>query len=461
MSDNIRTIEIHQLGDRSVAIALPQVKAIGENPVGIGEGKPRSTQAPVPVESHQGYRWAPWGEDDMLPTRIRQKLNQVPMAGQAIYKLVQMMYGNGIAYYRNEDLRSGNTNIKRASIPAVDQFLRTNRIHTRYLPAQFADYRYYLNTFCEMILNVDKNQIVKIFHKSAEFCRLSKQNESTLNTDWLYYSPDFSIRPPSDDRIKRVPLFNVSNEEGFLDKLLGYKFAWHCCFPTPGQIYYARPYWIGLFKTNGWIDVSASVPEIVNAMMRNQVVLKYIINIPETYFEIRYVEWKSYTDAQRETYFTDLTTKLNNELSGTDNAYKSITNFFRQNPVSGDAIGKIEIVAIDDKLKRDAWVPSSNAADAQIVQTLGLHPSQLGLAPEGGKMGAGSGSDQRESYNTGITLNTIDQQIVLEPLNYIAEFNARTNPDWDITFFIDHTYHTTSNLMESGLAPSDTTLVID
>jgi uncharacterized protein (DUF39 family) len=77
----------------------------------------------------------------------------------------------------------------------------------------------------------------------------------------------------------------------------------------------------------------------------------------------------------------------------------------------------------------------------------------MGLAPEGGKMGAGSGSDQRESYNTGISLNTIEQDILLEPLNWIATFNAQTNPDWDVTFYIDHTMHTTTNNIETGLVP--------
>jgi hypothetical protein len=120
----------------------------------------------------------------------------------------------------------------------------------------------------------------------------------------------------------------------------------------------------------------------------------------------------------------------------------------------------VEIIAVDDKVKKDAWVPSSNAADAQIVQGLGLHPSQVGLQPEGGKMGAGSGSDQRESFNTGITVNTIDQNILLEPLNWIATYNAQVDPEWDVTFFIDHTYHTTTNKQEDGMQPTETTIEV-
>ncbi|MEL6358995.1 MAG: hypothetical protein AAFQ01_03560, partial [Bacteroidota bacterium] len=134
---------------------------------------------------------------------------------------------------------------------------------------------------------------------------------------------------------------------------------------------------------------------------------------------------------------------------------------FQDDYQTGKPMGRIIIEAVDDKIKNDAWVPSSETADAQIVQGVGLHPSQVGLAPQGGKMGAGSGSDQRESFNTGITLNTLEQKIVLEPLNFIAHYNAKSNPEWDITFMIDHTTHTTTNNKEDGMVPSDTTIEVE
>lgn len=201
------------------------------------------------------------------------------------------------------------------------------------------------------------------------------------------------------------------------------------------------------------MDVSASVPEVVQSMMKNQVRLKYQILIPESYFKIRHQDWENgYTDEKRRQIIEAFTKKLNEQLSGTTNAYQSITTVFKQDEFGKEAFGKIEIIAIDDKIKKDSWVPSSAAADAQIVQGLGLHPSQIGLASEGGKMGAGSGSDQRESFNTAITTNTIDQDIILEPLNFVADFNR-----WDVTFMVDHTYHTTTNNQESGLQHSNTT----
>ena len=156
------------------------------------------------------------------------------------------------------------------------------------------------------------------------------------------------------------------------------------------------------------------------------------------------------TDEQRGKKIDEFVDEINNKLSGTDNAYVSLSSIFQSDPVQGE-MGRVEIVAIDDKIKKDSWVPGSEKSDAQVVQGLGGHPSMVGLAPEGGKMGAGSGSDKREVYNTEITINTFDQEINLEPLQFIARFNALTDPAWDVTFYIDHTFHTTVNEQEDGL----------
>jgi hypothetical protein len=468
MSEKKVRIEVTQVDGRYRA-HLPGVNVAKINP------QNNMTKAPYPKESTGagGKKWASWGKKDNLPTTFRRKIEQVPIAATTIYRLVAMMYGNGLAYFKNEDLRNGNK-IKRAYEPTVEAWLDRNYIRDRYLPAQMTDYRMLMTCFSELIQSKDKKTITGLYHKSAEFCRLEKQNEKTLNIDFLYFSPDFGAEQnPKPNRMKKIPLFVWYEEQEFLKKLQKNKFAWCSRFETPSITYYPKPFWIGLFRDNGWLDAAESVPEVVNSMMRNQVVLKYQILIPESYFLIRYQDWENrevFTDEKREEVITQVIDDLNDSLVGTKNAFTSITTVFKQDQVTGADQGKIEIIAIDDKVKKDAWVPSSSAADAQIVQAFGMHPSQMGLSNEGGKMGAGSGSDQRESFNTVISLNTIDQRIVLSALNYVARYNATggkpyegvvANKEWDITFFIDHTAHTTTNLQEDGMKPSETTLEVE
>jgi len=420
-------------------------------------GAAKISQAPFPDEEVEG-EWARWGANDSLPTDIRRKIEKSPMAGQTINKLISMMYGNGLAYYRNSDLREGNLNPKRAYIPEVELWLKRNKIRTKWLIPQFADYRMTMNSFSEFILNKRCDFITGLYHKSGEFCRLGPMNDKTMHIDKLFYSPDFGqLQPPSNNRRAEIPLYRWYDEDEFLRKLKGYKFAYHSRYETPGALYYARPWWIGLFRDGGWIDSNIAVPEIVNAMMMNQVILKYQILIPETYFEIRHQDWNTYTDKDKNKIIDELIDDINDTLSGTKNAYKSITTVFKQDP-QGNAIGQVEIKAIDDKMKKDNWVPSSEKSDAIIVQGLGLPTSQAGISNQGGLGGAGSGSDMREGFNSVISLNTIDQDIELEPLNFMAQFNARVRPNFDVTFFIDHTHHTTTNNSEDGMKPSETTI---
>jgi len=413
-----------------------------------------ATQGAAPTELETGYQHAPWGAHDRLPTTLRLKLDKVSIAGRTINQLVQMMYGNGLVYVRNSDYAADRSKLRPAYIPTVEDWLTRNRINTHWLPAQFVDFRHTFACFSELIFSQDYSLITGLYHKPAEHCRLSKQNEETLYSDWLLYSPDYAVKTTTTpERIHRIPLYRWQDPEAFFAQLNGRKMAWYSFMYTSGMIYYPAPFWLGLFRTDGWMDSSIQVPEVVNALMRNQVTLKYQILIPESYFRIRHTQWDNYPDAQRAKIIDLKVAELNETLSGTDNAFVSISTVFRTE-LNGNDLGKIEIIALDDKLKNDNWVPSSEKSDAQIVQGLGLHPSQVGLAPEGGKMGAGSGSDKMQTFNIGVSLNTIEQNIVLEVLNWIARWNAATDPDWDIRFFINHDTLTTQNEQENGVKPS-------
>jgi hypothetical protein len=449
---------------------LPDLKVFGNTSLANGTGgynPPTSTGdentiVPLPREDTDGWRWANWGSNDRQPTDIRTKIMQSPMASSTVYKLIRMSYGNGLAYYKNSDrAKAKGGKIERAYVPQVEEWLEENRIPTKFLQPKIADFRFNMNVFSEMILNRRRDFITGLYHKTAEFSRLSKQNEETMMIDWLYYSSHFPTNQAHADNMKRIRLLPWWKTNQFIEQYSrDYKFAWHGRFETPGIKYYARPYWLGLFRKNGWIDASIAVPEIVNAMMRNQVVLLYQISIPESYYEIRHHgKWDSYTADEREVIIEKHIDLINQELSGIENNYKSISTVFRENEINGSPEGKIEILAIDDKVKKDSWVPTSDVADAQVVQGFGLHPSQMGLGNGGKSMGAGSGSDQREGYNTEISTNTIEQDVILEDLNWVARFNAKAYAEWGITFFMDHTFHTTTNNQESGLQPSPTSLI--
>lgn len=447
MKEDSIILNVLQVEDRLMVMhdGNLNMKRQGADPVMADKTLPK-----VPTWLDGGWAYTHWGDDDLLPTMMRQKVASVPIAGATLKKKVDMMLGKGLIYYKNADLAKG-VKVERAYIPEVEDFLNDNRIHTEWFPAQCADFCLPFNTFSELILSKDKSKITNIFHISAEHARVGKHDKITNKIENLYYSYHFPFgTAQQDENREEIPLYRWYEHDKFLKTLRGDKFAWHTRFPMPGLIVYAWAWWIGLFKKDGWLDVSGQVPKIVSAMQKNQISLKYIIAIPETYFRVRHIEWDTMDSASRQAIVDRKVTELNDNLTGTDNVFKSISYIFKENEVTGAPLGKIEITSVDDKAKTGTWVPDSFAADAQIVQGFGMDPSQIGLQPDGGKMGAGSGSDKRESYNLMITLNTPDQTLVLEPLNLISRYNK-----WGITFVVDHEEHTTTNDQESGIKPSD------
>lgn len=452
-NQNVITLHAMQIGDK-IQVLHDGVLTQEYNVTGAGAQKADKTTAPIPTWTEVGTRWAYWGDNDLLPTDMRKKIEAVPIAGATLEKKINMLQGNGIVYYNTADMAKG-PNVERQSFAEVEDWLSENRIQEEWFAAQCADYALPYNAFSEFIMSRDKTKVTGLYHIGAENARLSKANARN-QIDFLLHSYHFPFGTAQDDATRiAIPLYKWYDRQNFLDGLQGRKFAWHTRFPTPGMIYYARAWWLGLFKNKGWLDVSAQVPLIVHGMQTNQISLKYIIEIPEIFFIIRHPDWTTYDQAQRQRVIDDKVAEINTYLAGPEAGLKSIAYVFKENEITGNAMGKINIIPVDDKSKSGTWVPDSYAADAQIVQGFGMDPSQIGLAPEGGKMGSGSGSDKRESYNLMITLNTPDQRRILEPLNWISRYNG-----WGVTFVVDHTAHTTTNQQESGLKPTPTTTIV-
>ncbi len=438
-------LQVLQVEDRITVIHDGQYTGRQKmSPVALDKSLP-----PVPTWTDPGLQWAWWGDNDRLPTTMREKVELVPIAGTTLEKKIAMMAGEDLVWVKTEDYRRDGVDAEPVYRPEVEDWMEENRIETEWWMAQCADYCLSFNAFSELTLSLDRSKVTGLYHIAAEHGRLSKANIRN-QVDWLVYSMHFPFgTAQNDEKRLAVPLYKWYDREAFFAQLRRPKFAWHTRFPTPGLIYYARPWWLGLFKENGWMDVSSDVPKVVRAMQKNQMTLKYIIAIPESYFEIRHgkVEWMGYTADKKQQFIDEKVAELNTYLSGVDNVFKSVAYVFREDEITKTAVGKIEITAVDDKAKSGTWVPDSYAADAQIVQGFGMHPTNIGLAPQSGSMGAGSGSDKLQTYNQGILLNTKDQRIALEPLNAVSKFNG-----WGLTCIVKHTHLTTQDSNRAGVA---------
>lgn len=419
-------------------------------------GQPKPATSVYPKEVDVGYEYAPWGWNDQAPNIAYAKIEKVAIAAQTIARMASRLRGNTITYVKTEDLAKTATP-DRHYHPDVELFLEENQIVNEWWTPQAMEYWLLWNTFSELKLSLSKKFIVGLYHKEAPFCRLAKQDRNGVIPSLLYdtrfafgayYRSQLNRneKNPDGTRATEIPLLRWWDTQRFFSKLRGWTFAWHSRTRFGRHVYYATPPNKGLMRPKGWLDNAADVPAIVHSLQNNQIRLKYQILVDSEYFRILHPDWDNYGHKSREAVVDKFEDDVNRKLVGTGKLYASIITVYDVDNLSQKAKGTIEIKAIDDKMKSDDWIPGAERANFEIVQGLGGHPTDFGLARENGAMGSGSGSDKREVWNTNILEGNMYKDVLLAPLNFIARYNK-----WNVRFMVDHTFHTTTNDQEDGM----------
>lgn len=418
-----------------------------ENYIDPKPGQELTTELPDNIRT--AWKWARWGYNDRYPHDTIEKLAAVPIAGRAINDLIKLAYGEGITYEKE----TGN-DPDDISDTDVDIFLKANKPHKILSKAYGA---YYRHNCIFVVYTLDANgKIAKIEIPDTAHCRLSVQDEESLRVEALLYSKKFGSQfTPRDEDIIAIPLLDEWDSDTFFDTLTTAKFAMMIHGESPAMTYYPVQPWAGLLKKKGWLDVSANVSRIMFSMQENQTVIKYKIGVDDKRFRNMYGDgWRKddfkYEGKDKKTLRNEYWAEIEKVISGVDNAGKSIKYIFESDPMSGRIMDDIVIEALDDKVKTGQWIPNSQAADQQIVQALGVDASMIGLQGMDTALGGNSGSNKRVGYNQAISMNTLDQQTVLEIYNFVSEFNG-----WGVCFYHEHIEQTTINNTESGIIPPE------
>jgi hypothetical protein len=419
----------------------------------IEEAKKLLTQKEFDTSQNKGYRYAPWGQDNLEPTNRRIAVMKVPLAARAIQKLVEMMYGRGLGYVKNEDIAKDN--LAPAYNPDIEKFLVNSQIRERWLPNIFFDYLLQANTFSECDTDLG-GQIVSLYHKDAEYTRIGRQDEKDgYKIKDMYFAPQFAIGHWMGDYypdfMASMPLYRWYEHDTFFEELSKNgktKFGIHTGAPTPGTTYYARVLWDYLWQDENWLAVAARAPKVAFAMMAKQARWKYKIVIPDLYFEARYEDWGSLSPTEKNEKIKAKLKEIDDVLGNPESVIQNILQYAEQNPDTGELFGEIKIEAIDDKFKTGTWIPDASVANFEILNAIGLNPNQMELPGSQGKsMGAGSGSNTRVSFNLHILNNTLDQLVCLGPLNLISRQRG-----WDVTFYMRNDAQVTQNVDKTGIA---------
>lgn len=386
-----------------------------------------ATTDPVLVENlttSRGYQ--NWGSNNLWPQEVREKVEKNTTAYPIMVKLVCMVFGIGLRYYQLKYDENGKETMDFTPIPDIENFLDANNVEYLLLEGMM-DYKFFGNTWCEFILSTDLSKIVNINHLEAEFTRFEQQQEDgrILNIGYCGNWKDSA-------KVTPIPLLDKRNfdKEKLMQRFAkDKKFAMHSCFPSPGRKTYAVPPHIGLYRENGWLDYSNSVPEIMNNINKNAMNIKYHIEIPLDYFESKHEGWNELSEDEKTKIEQDELTAFDNWISGSKNIKKSLITYYQVDD-QGKAIGGWKITEMDDKTKYDQYLTSTQESDTQITRALGADSSQAVLQPQGGKMGAGSGSDKRVGADNTIAASHAEQQIHFEKLKLVGLWNGWPKVKW-------------------------------
>lgn len=426
---------------------LPKVGAIVTATSATPGTKPTST----PLNDDDNYqKWALWGSDNKYPQKIMAAIEKSTVGGRAMNFKVKAHYAQGIQLFKLDVTEDNREDIQLQALknyPDIRDFFNQSKIK-RYMLESITDFEWFANTFPELIVSKDFSKITNIRSLEAAFCRFGVKDTTENRINKLYYSANWP--DPAEDEIDEIPVadpwWTAEEVRQWCKENNYYKFVYPTFYPYPGRVYYRDAYWHGAYK-GGWLEFANEIAAFKKAIMKNQMAIKYHIEIPFNYWSGRYKDWNSKTAAEQKNLQQEEFKQMDNFLTGSDNAGKSFFSHYGVDPVKGTALPGWKITPLATKIEGGEYIADAQSANSEILFAMGVDPSLIGAGMPGGKLGAGSGSDKREAYMIYIANLKTDREVTTEPLHFIRDYNGW---DPDIYFGIKDTVLTTLDKNPTG-----------
>jgi hypothetical protein len=369
-----------------------------------------------------------WGIDNIFPQRVLKEIRKNSIIGPTLQKKAEIAYDE-IIYGFDEDDGSGNVKFRRVIDPKVEAFFKRSHIHRYSLEALRNFYFFYFAT-PRLIFTADKSEVYSIScYKTAHF-RFSKPNESGLISHGYVCSDWETILDVNSPYVERISLIDIYADPEMYRETSDYKVIYPLAYPTEDEIHYPLVDW-NAARESGWLDVAQSIPKFKKALMKNQITLKNLIQVPSWWWEWKYPGFSKMDEKKRKEVMDLEIDQFEKFFKGDDNAGSSMMVTFISDPSHGKEYQGWKVDAVDNKIKDGLYIEDSNEASSHLLYSLGMDPAIIGSQP-GSKLGAGSGSDKRVAFNIYVDTIRAHQHILLEPLSWIATYNKW--PDYKFKF---------------------------
>lgn len=391
------------------------------SPINLGDIK-KSPVSPKPKDEGSD-EIAIWGEENDYPQKIieiAEKSTEIPSLLDWQARAVQGK--NIVVGMMVFDEEKGKRVFKEVNDQEIYDFLDDSTFK-RYMYEAALDFYWFANVFPELIKSVKGDKIVYLGVQDASFCRFSRMNNKG-KIEFCYVSanwPNAKINDSSTTKLDVIDPYSVTKiEDTKNSKAASYIYPVSC--PSPGKVYYQLAKWNG-FNTTGWGDISVMVPNSKRTVMKKILSAKYILQIPLSYWPTVYKDWFKMSDEEKIEKKKKKVKEINDRLTGLEGAGALILTETGVDPETGQEVPSWKIEPISSATKEGENLEDSREASQHLMRALGVDPTLVGDGP-GKSMGGGSGSDKRIAFNIYVALLQPHRNLILEPLDFVAEYNG-------------------------------------
>lgn len=415
---------------RVVEIHNPHYQAAGPQKGGKPDG---DTITPIPASRSYGSQtYAPWGDDNNQPKYILDKIApSIASSGNLLN--VHKILARGIVVVKVEGYESATEEkltIVRDKV--ITDFFKKNSIN-KFLLDTCRDLVTLGNAYPEFILSKDRQRINRISRNKAFQCRVTKKNPSTHKIEYCGVSAEWPNE--IEEKIIKIPMLDEQDPlTDLLNTSSGHKFSMALHYSTDDKEYYHDPFWYSAILSK-WVDNGNEVPLMKNSIFKNQISIKFHIEIPITHFKHKYKDWDSLKQADRVAKIDAELKLVLDVLKGSAQAGKAFISLIDFNPITRTQDPGWKITVIDDKWKEGAHLPDSAAANSEILFRQLIDPSIFGAGMVGGPYSgsAGSGSDKREADIIKTSILKPFRDELIRPLELWRDYNELP-PEWEFRF---------------------------
>ena len=377
--------------------------------------KPRKTKDPDRLTNDHIKNW---GDDNNYPQWVLEQISDVTLVEPILDWKARALYSGGLSYGLISVDDSGREVFKRIIDDEIEQWLEDTDI-SAYLESSAIAYYTFNNFFAQFTQSRTGKATTYLTSLDTVECRYERKNNQGIIKK-VYVSPDWEKYNDKAKETLKFDLFNpiFSDKEDFLKE--NNQFVYSLSTPTPGRGYYQKAPWHVILAT--WLPIARAIPEFKKALLKNQLTIKYIIKVPEWWWEWKYKDWATKTEKQQ--IECALKEKESFEAFFKGDRQGNSLIYTQRDSNHAKTYSEWDVKVIDDKLKTGMYIEDSQEADAHIFKNLGVDPTLFGNGTGKDKSGAGSGSDKRVAWNNYIMMTKPHQDKILKPLQLISRWNG-------------------------------------